>query len=247
MTTLNTDPELNPPVVENNPGQEKIVEQTTQVLTTNYGQNIKIVRPFARMPNPTPISWTALANVSRMFSSKDWSTSQSGLFAEFELTVANIINWTVPLIPPTSYFDFDSITFSISKNTNAMYQGKMLIVFDPAAKSSYYEMFGLDLRTLQHLTQMNYVEFDPRDSKSVEMTIDNLLPFDCLRMQSKTRSGSHAMFEHATLQKKYVENYSLGRLIFFQLNSLTTTSSVLNVPIQISVKLNGYRYSGRSP
>jgi len=245
MSAIDTNPELEQPVVEQNPGQKKIVRPTTQVLTTNYGQDTKIVRPFSRLPNPTPLSWSSLASVSRMFVSQDWLTTSSGNMLTLELTVANLMNWAVPVKPPAAFFDFDSVTFHISKNTNPMYQGKVVIAYDPAFSADYYSIYNVNVETLENLTQLNYVEFDTRDTESVSIVIDNIITFDCLRRQTKV-PGGHAMAQHAIYQNTAVREYSLGRLIFFTFNKLQTTSTILKVPMQVSIKLDGFRYSGRS-
>nr|WNM95083.1 MAG: hypothetical protein [Elmago virus] len=246
MSAIDTNPEINNSVVIQNPGQRKVVRPATHVMDTDYNQNVKDIRPYSRIPNVTPISWTSLASVSRMISSTDWVLSTTTSLDIRELTVEKILDWTLPLVPPASAINFDSITFTISKNTNAMFQGKLIIAYDPASELNYYsDLFGIDVYKKHTLTQFNYVEFDPRDTESVAITIDNILPFDFIRIRKEGSSGSTGMALAAELQKKYFENYSLGRLIFFPLNKLQTTSTVTSIPVQLEAKLNGFRYSGR--
>lgn len=245
MSTIDTNPEVNSSVVEINPGQIRVIRPVTHFIDTDYGQDMKQVTPYSRIPNPTPLTWSSLTTISRMFKSLDWPIDGESMVDTIELTIENILKYTVPLTPPAAAFNFDSITFTISKNTNAMFQGKLILAYDPTSDADYYTKFSMDIKKPQYLTQLNYVEFDPRDSESISITIDNFLPFDFLRLRNASNPGTIGLSKRAAQQFSYVKSYSLGRIYIFPFNSLKTKSSVTSIPVQLEAKLNNYRYSGR--
>lgn len=249
MTSIMTDQILNPPVVSKNPGQTIKERPITQSIRTDGSVGVSQLRPFKHLNDNTTITWSSLANQLRLFRYIPWSIADAtGSLATIELTVDNIIKWTVPLIPPASHFDFDAIRFVIHKNSNPMYQGKLLIVYDPSPHKDYYgEWVGSNDFTNSRslISQFQFVEFDPTNTDSMEIIIENFLPFDFLRLH-KTVSPSTDASTMSKAQFDYMQAYSLGRLRIFVFNQLRTTSTTNYIPVTIMAQLEGLKYAGRN-
>lgn len=245
-----TDQILNPPVVSENPGQVIKERPITQSISTDGTLGVSQLRPFKHLNDQTSITWSSLANQLRLFRYAPWNTSSPvGEMDTLELTLNNIINWTIPILPPASHFDFDAIRFVIHKNSNPMYQGKLILAYDPSPDKTYYgDVLGsTDITsTRSMITQFQFVEFDPTNTDSMEIIVENFLPFDFLRLQTTTVSPSTDASTAAQAQYNYLKNYSLGRIRFFVFNQLRTTATVNYIPVTIMAQLQGLRYAGRN-
>lgn len=250
MSTLNTEQTIDPPVVERIPGQIIKARRITQKITTDFDQTTQQLRPFKRLNDMTSISWSTLALMMRMIYSYTWTTlDEVGPVDTIELDIKTIIEKFVPINPPAVHFDFDGVRLVVHKNTNPMFQGKMLIVYDPTPSSTYYSVIydRADIFTERfNITQFAFADFDTTNTDSIEFQIDNFIPFDFFRKEGATEPTTNDMVKNNDKAILYFQNYSLGRIRFFVFNKLQTTSDTTFVPVQMMGQLTNYKYAGRS-
>lgn len=250
MTDINTVQELNNPVVETNPGQLIKERPISQSISTDLGPSIKQLRPTRYLADQTTLTWQSLAAQLRMISKVDWTvnTTVGLLVYAFELRIDRYIKYMVPLPPPAAHFDFDAVRFVFHKNTNPMFQGKLLIVYEPTPDRSYYEKL-FDMKEItnnrEYITQFQFVEFNTSDTDSMEIVIENFIPFNAFRYPKKSTT-TNDMTKNVDRQIDYFSQYSMGRLIYFVFNKLATTSTKTSVPVNMMMQMQNLRYACRN-
>lgn len=253
MSSIQTVQELNPPVVTENPGQVIVKRNVTQTLTNQFKGSVQNIRPLKNLPGQLPTEWKELARVEKMMYSIPWTTNTtSSDIQSIALTPAVLFNTTTFLQAPTAHYDFVRLVVTIEKNVNPMFQGKVVIFYAPNNEEVYYTRmfeYGVNadpMKLPEYYTQFNYVEFNTNNTDSIDLVVDNIVPFDFLRRMATELSSLSVMATNARQQQTYFNSYELGSINIMNFNQLETTSSKTRIPIQLMFRLEGMSYAGRN-
>jgi len=235
MSQVETNPVLNPTTLVTNPNQIMQVKPAVQITNFSFEGSpmVRIQRPSFSLDQ---MSWLTLANKNKYIDTFTWNVSDSGTIYTLELT-PNFINTLIPTgKTQNTFFDYDTVLFSIKSTANAFYQGYALICFDPAPTSNYNSTVFGKTRTQADYWQYQNVKLSPKTTGEINFTIPLIYLLDKFR-------NVHAALNQGQLED-YMTSYSLGRIIVQVYAPLATNSSITNQRYTISGQVMDLATSG---
>lgn len=229
MSQLETNPLVNPTIVNRNPNQ--IIETLPAVQIHDFS----LYNPFMRHTSAFGIpqtTWTAIAATEKYYQSFTWKIGDTGKLFDLEITWGNLKKLMPIGLSFNSYVNFDTIIFNIKKTDNAFYQGNLVIAFDPSPKVDFYKTFYKQELSLAEIWQFQKVFLNPKTSGDIILSIPINFPFEFFKNGTSTRL------------EEYMDDYSFGRLTFYVMEGLETQAPTTQLSYPIRAQLLNASTSG---
>jgi len=208
---------------------EEINSVTTQLANTTVIPSAKI------MINPTNVQMNPA-----LFAAKQ------KLFAHISFAVTHTVGQEIYTQPVTPMFleqffsqpnafavrNFD-IEILFKPTNNSMFQGFHRTVFDPAPSAVYYALFGNSL-SVANAFQLPGINITGASADVSRIFLPKIYPFNYF--------FNH--FSEDVTDRDYMRSYPMGRLRTIVVTQLQTTSTLVEMPTQLSLALPNFTYGG---
>lgn len=235
MSQVETNPVVNPTVTVTNPNQIMQVKPTVQITNFSF-EGTPMVRTQRPPFSLDQMDWLTLAEKNKYIASFTWNISSTGIIYTLELTPAVIRSLIPTGFTQNTFFDYDTVMFSIKSSANAFYQGYALVCFDPAPDPLYNENILGNARTIKDFWQYQNVKLSPKTSGEINFTIPLIYLLDKFK-------NPHGSLNQAALDA-YMNGYSLGRILVYVMAPLATTSAITTQRYTISGQVLDLSTSG---
>lgn len=235
MSQVETNPVVSPTITVNNPNQIMQVKPAVQITNFSF-EGIPMVRTQRPPFTLDQMDWIKLAEKNKYIATFTWNLVNTGNIYVLELTPAFIRTLIPTGFTQNTFFDYDTVMFSIKSSANAFYQGYSLVCYDPAPFPTYNEDILGRQRTPNDYWQYQNVKLSPKTSGEINFTIPLIYLLDKFK-------NNHNQPDQASLDN-YMGGYSLGRIIVHVLAPLATTSAITSQKYTISGQVLDLRTSG---
>lgn len=240
MSQLNTAPLINPTVPETHPNQQMLVKEPA--IIRNFS-----IDPFKESQDNNYFSipqmdWVKFSQKNKVVNIFNWTpVSPANLY---RLTVD--FSFVDSLIPVgkdfNSFYNFNSVTFSIKPTSNAFVQGLACLTWIPAptagASGDFREVWGYDYYTTTKLWQIPRKFFiSPNNTDEYNFTVPVTLPFNFFKWGGELSSVSGALQE-------YLREYTFGTVSIDVVVPFSTKTDITNIPFVVSAQLTDLQTSG---
>lgn len=235
MSQVETNPIVNPTITVSNPNQIMQVKPAVQITNFLF-EDASMVRQQRSPFSLDQMDWLSLANKNKFIAPIPWAVAATGDIYTLELT-PNFISTLIPTgKTQNTFFDYDTVLFSLKSTANAFYQGYALVCFDPSPTPDFYgSVLGFTKSNIDYW-QLQNVKLSPKTSGEINFTI----PLNYLLDKFK---NNHGVTDQAALDA-YMGTYSLGRIIIRVLAPLATTSPNTTLVYTLSGQVVDLRTSG---
>jgi hypothetical protein len=242
MSSINTEPKLQPTVTENLPLQVQINSETTQMI--NFGDvPPSILRPSHGL-KVDQLNFQNFPEKDRILALNEWNKAGDiGEIWNFEINWFNIKDFLVVGNTSFRFSDITSVNFSIKTNTQNFFQGKIWLIYEPAPIHSYMEDVFNYIPTIYQKSQLQRLEITPQTDGEFNFTVPIFAPFEFF-FTSLARDKD-ILDRQSTYFKEYLDFYSFGRFYaetVIPLESKNSTTTGLSYPI--SIKFSGVNFGG---
>lgn len=229
MSQIETNPLVNPTIVQTNPNQ--LISTLPAVQVSDFSDYNPLSRHVSSFSIPQT-NWIAIAETEKYYDNFTWTTTSTGSLKILEFTWANLQKLMPIGLDVNSYVNLDTILVTIKKTDNPFYQGSLVIAYDPTPTDNYYETFHNFSLSMNHIWQFQKVFLSPKTSGDIILKIPLNFPFEFLK------HGSVSALE------TYLRNYSFGRIRMYVMDPLATMSPVTSLKFSVRAQLCNASTSG---
>uniref|UniRef100_A0AAU8JPY0 Structural protein 1 n=1 Tax=Chipolycivirus sp. TaxID=2809300 RepID=A0AAU8JPY0_9VIRU len=231
MTSIETTPLLNPTT-------ETRLQNQILVSKPSLPDKFPVFSPLNRYNPPLPTEQFDVPGVAAMrkvLGKFNWSLSNAENAEIFALDLDwNLLVGLAPLgSNKQALFNADYIRIGFENTNNAMYQGALVVYYDPSPKDYWTDVMKVTLGSkekMQFLTKA-LVEPKTRDSQFFDIPIN--IPFNLFQYYSSN-----------TELQSYIRNYSFGSVRLFVLTQLETKSPTTSLNFRVTGEIGNYQTAG---
>lgn len=235
MSQLNTAPLINPTVIEEHPNQQMLVKEIA--LIRNFCiDDVKMSQDNNYFSIPQ-MDWLKFSQKNKIVGNFSWTAGSSNLIR------INVGSGLVDSLLPVgkdfnSYYNFNSITFSIKPTANAFVQGLAAVTWLNEADPLNMNVWGFQVYTTRKLWQIPRKFFiSPNNTDEYNFTVPLNMPFNFLKWGGL---GSNVAGALAT----YMLNYFYGTLSIDVIVPFATKTDITSIPYVITAQLTDIQTSG---
>lgn len=240
MSQLNTAPLINPTVPEIHPNQQMLVKEPAIVRNFTI-DDIKASQDNNYFSIPQ-MDWIKFSQKNKVLAIFNWTAvTPSNLY---RLNVDfSLVNSLIPVGQVfNSYYNFNTVTFSIKPTANAFVQGLACVTWIPAPTSipagDFRDVWGYDYYTTTKLWQIPRKFFiSPNNTDEYNFTVPVTLPFNFFKWGGEGSSVSGGL-------QSYFNEYSFGTISIDIVVPFSTKTDIVSIPFVVSAQLTDLQTSG---
>lgn len=236
MSQLNTAPLINPTIVETHPNQQMLVKAPAVVRNFCIDDvKMSVDNNFFNIPQ---MDWLKFSQKNKLVGSFVWNASSaSNLFRQDINTV--FVDQLLPVGKAfNSFYNFNSVTFSIKPTANAFVQGLAVVTFLNSPVDDLSAVWGVDMYATRRIWQIPQKFFiSPNNTDEYNFSVPINIPYNFLKWGG---AGSDV----ASALHTFTEDYLFGVLSVDIIVPFLTKTDIVNIPYVISAQLTDISTSG---
>jgi len=132
-----------------------------------------------------------------------------------------------------TFLNLKSVRLSFENTNNALYQGALLVYYDPSPDKNYFrDTIGLKIRAEQATQFLTRTLIEPKNRNGVAFDVDVTIPFELFKY-----SGAGAIND-------YVRDYSFGSIKVMVLSQLETKSPTTSLNFRVVAEAVNFETAG---